>query len=568
MKHLKLLTVFLICAIALVSCEAEIDPANQEINTEVLSGNFSSGPVCDDKPIMKYSSLTEIQNAHKALYDDYQNSGEDVEILRAWEDDRSFYSLRKKDEDMDLGNIPSDPNFDSWSYTSDLILETMLNEDGMIIIGEYLYVWDDGCVIHRIAYDNCSDYKTLLQFAGFVKTYDGSSAAEEEMFKYRNDENISDVDVCTDPRYDFETISELNYPIGNDKPYDVEKSGTKCGLEAHITHDILTHDPLNKTISIKVEANYIAPVGSEPNLGFYISNAADFASIEIIDGSIPSAIGVNWELQDANSFVYPGKWFIIDVDYSTFTTMVPSLLIDLVVNTGLLGGDSCSDMDTLALLLDCPVSISKKPLNAQLGKWLFTLEGLEGSTGGYVLHWDFGDGSPVQTTYNTNTITHTFPTPCNPEIFNVSVTIEKENFCKNSAGTQVSSWDTCKRQQMSEKHKEKYDGRRLKLKIKSKKRFDLFGGGTKIKHLFRYRKKGEKSINSSGDVYLAAGTSCAPESLSSLLPAVSQSGKKRLKQKFKSNNNYFIDLNMPPSVTFTHTNGFSKTLTYIGTCSK
>ena len=114
LKHLKLLTVFLICAIALVSCEAEIDPANQEINTEVLSGNFSSGPVCDDKPIMKYSSLTEIQNAHKALYDDYQNSGEDVEILRAWEDDRSFYSLRKKDEDMDLGNIPSDPNFDSW----------------------------------------------------------------------------------------------------------------------------------------------------------------------------------------------------------------------------------------------------------------------------------------------------------------------------------------------------------------------------------------------------------------------------------------------------------------------
>ena len=104
------------------------------------------------------------------------------------------------------------------------------------------------------------------------------------------------------------------------------------------------------------------------------------------------------------------------------------------------------------------------------------------------------------------------------------------------------------------------------MKIKFTKRHDIFGGETKIKNKFKYRKNGTKTISSSGTIYQLTGTTCNPVNIASVMPTVSQSGKKKLKQKHVGSI-YFVDLNNPYSVTFTHSNGFNHTLTFTEPCS-
>src|SRR5690554_4638566 len=552
---------WLLAAILLVGCQPE--KLNSEIQLDPNNQNsFSSGPTCDGKPIMKFGSLDEIQNTHRDLYNEYSIT-QDEETLNTWEEDLSFYSLRKKDEDMDNGLIPEDPNFDSWNYTSDIILETILNEDGMVIIGEYLYIWDDGCVIYRIPYNNCSDYSTMLSFSEFAKTYDGSPLAQEKMSYFVNDKKISNIDICQDNRFDFETISAENLTIKNDPPRYQTKSGSECGFQAYISHEILSHDAVNSQISIKLKANFIAPIGSDPQSSFYISNVSDFTSVTIVGGSIPGSQNIDWGTQGAG-WAYPGKEVYIDIDYSNYNTYVPLLLVDLVGVLNPMSGNSCKDMDNLSLNLDCPISISKTPLDAKNGKWLFTLEGL-GNAQNYGVTWDFGDGSSPETIMNNNTVIHTFPNPCSVETFNITATIEKLNLCVNTVSTSMQSWDSCKRGKMSEVYKEKVDGKRMKLKIKIKNRWPIFGG-TKIIHKFRYRKNGTKTITPTGPIYVESGLNCTPQDISSIISSESQNGKKRLKQRFISNNKYKIDLETPYSVKFSHSNGFNHTLTFIDTC--
>lgn len=565
MKNFKLMTLWAFCALLLCSCEAELGPV--EVVNGHNEGSFSHGPVCDNKPIMKFSSLGDMQSTYRDLYHEFQAT-QDEANLREWEQVRNFYSLRAKDEDMDNGNIPYDPTFESWEYTSDIILETMLNEEGMVIIGEHLYIWSDGCVIHRIPFSGCSDYDSLLRFSQFVKTYNGSLGDDAEMDHYRNSRKITDINVCDDPRYDFETMSEMNIEVKNDNDKIVEK-GASCGLESHITHRILAHDPVNRVISIELVANHVAPIGSNPNQSFFVSNSAQFTRVEIMPGSTYlDAIGTDWSIMDGSTYIYPGKKLVLEVDYSNYTTIVPFLIIDLKSNVYPMSSQSCHDTDTLSLLLDCPISISKKPLDASNGKWQFTLEGMQTTAGQYMLHWDFGDGSPVESVVGTNVVSHTFPIPCVAEDFTVSVTIEKANECKSTASTVVSSWDTCMRQKATNYHKEKVDGKMLKVKIKTRKRVGIFGGGSKVVHRFRYRKNGTKTIKPFGNISVQSGSFCEPVDIHSLMGEVSQSGKKRLKQKYTSTSNYYVDLDNPYSVLFTHSNGYSRTLTYHTGCSK
>lgn len=563
MKNFKFTAVWIICTILLTGCEPELASVHHELNTNTQN-HFSSGPTCDGKPIMKYGSLGEIQDAHRDLYNEYEAT-QDEQTLNDWEDNLSFYSLRKKDEDMDNGIIPEDPNFESWNYTSDIILETILNQDGMVIIDGFLYLWDDGCVIHRIPYNSCSDYDTMLDFSTFIRSYDGSPAAQEKMSYYVNDKKITNIDTCQDNRFDFETISTENLSIKNDPPRNKAKNGSACGFESYITHEILSHDAVNSRISLKLTANFIAPIGSEPLSSFYISNVSEFTSVTIVAGSIPMSGTIDWKTAGAG-WAYPGKEVYVDINYTDFNTFVPLLLVDLIGTINPLGGDSCTDNDTLALNLNCPISISKKPLDAKNGKWLLTMEGIANAQN-YGVTWDFGDNSPVETVMNDNSVIHTFPTPCDAENFNVSATLEKLNLCKNTASTTLKSWDTCKRQKMNEVFKQKVDGKRMKLKIKIKNRWAIFGG-TKIIHKFRYRKNGTKTISPTGSIFKSSGMNCVPQDINSIVSSESQSGKKRLKQRFVTNDTYKVDLEMPYSVKFSHSNGFSHTLTYSGTCSK
>lgn len=566
----KILAIFsMLCT--LISCtETERIVDNPNLTTQ--SNDFTQGYICDGKTLFSFNNFQDMQNEYNGLSHDYFNGDEEEQILIDFEDENGFYSLRRKDEEMDEGIIPDEPNFDSFDYTSDDILETFLNEDGMVVIDDFLYLWDDGCVIHKIPYSGCGSYEKMLEFGSFLKTYNGSQGDGEAMLEYRNQDHIEEVNICNDYRYDFENISEnpdvkIDYSI---EPESILKA-SNCGFSAHISYDILAHDPDSGRVSVKFEASTIAPVGSTPLYSFLIDNSDSFDSIEITNASIPSVINSSWAINGGNNFVYPGKWFVVDIVYDITSGWAPFLNVSLLSSVSALSGDSCSSTDNLGVNLACPIGISKESINAANGAWFFTLEGLESYQGSYAITWNFGDGSNSVTTTNVNGINHQFPTPCLTQYFTVTATIEASNLCDNTAqSTTVPAGDSCKRQKMSEKYKtpQKVDGKKAKMKIKIKNRPGIFGGGTKIKHKFRYRKTGTKTITTSGQVFLASGNNCNQEGINTLLSDVSQSGKRKAKQKMVSGNIYMIDLNTPYSVTFRHSNGFSHTLTYIGTCSQ
>ena len=571
MKLLKTTTKFLLfilfTAATLVSCNEKVEPGIFEIVEEGAPFNF--GPSCDGKPIYEFGSLGEVQQEHRLLYNDFVAGNEEEQVLIDWEDAKNFYSLRKKDQEMDEGLIPDEPNFDPFQYTTDEIFETMLNEDGMIIIDGFLYLWDDGCVLHRMPYTDCNSYNTMLSFHTFLSSYSGTTADEEQMIIYRNDDQIEDKDVCADPRFDFETISELSVDVDNTDPPLVTK-GTDCGYEAYIEHDVLSHDTVAQRISIRFEANSIAPIGSNPLYSFYVDNSSNFANVEITNASIPNLINTTWAVNGGDGYVYPGKWFVIEIDYSTSVTLVPFLGVTLVGSSNTVSGDSCIDTNIVSINLECPISISPEPISGLTGDYSFSMEGLEDVMGNYIINWNFGDGSPTVVTNNVNSVIHTFPMPCFAVDYTVTAIIEANGICDNSPqSVTITSGDRCKRAKTDEPSSEDGpSGRKARTKIKIKRRASIFGGGTKIKHKFRYRVQGTKNIAPSGDLHAVAGTACTVIDVSTLTPAVGQAGKKRLKQKYSSSNVYLVDLNTPYSVSFTHTDGYSKTLFYTETCSQ
>jgi len=539
---LKKLIFLTLISLTVFSCYEDAEPLEIAPGPGT-SDTFSDGPICDGKKIFEFLTLDAIQNEHKILYDDFNAGDQNEEILIDYEASKNFYSLRAKDYDMDNGVIPDDPSFDPFDYTSDEILETLLNEDGMVIIGNYLYMWDDGCVIHRMPYNGCTDYSTMLSFKAFADTYSGSTAEQAQLISYRNDDKIEDINICHDYRYDFETISELNFPVDNQHPLPENNDrGTDCGYLTYIEHDVLEVDPIEDTTEIKFTANSIAPMGSSPIYSFYIDNSAQYESITISDASIPEVIGLDWAVLGGDAYVYPGEWFTVIIDYTSEET-VPLLDVRLGGVVFPFSGDSCSDSDDLLLNLQCPISMSKKPINAELGEYSFVIEGLEAFGGAYSITWNFGDGS-TETHYGVNNVTHQFPVPCiGASTYNVTATLSsgsQGSFCSFSPlQASITTFSPCIRLDMSEKYKVKVDG----------------------KNVFRYRKLGTKTIDASGPIFLATGSGCVELDVSLLLSSVSQDGKKRAKQKLTIDNIYGTDLDSPYNVTFTHSNGFSHTLT-------
>ncbi|NQY06031.1 MAG: hypothetical protein HRT68_07545 [Flavobacteriaceae bacterium] len=191
---------------------------------------------------------------------------------------------------------------------------------------------------------------------------------------------------------------------------------------------------------------------------------------------------------------------------------------------------------------------------------------MENVTGPYSVTWNFGDGTTVVTT-NQNSVVHSYGIPCQPFDYTVSAIIESNEICDDRVlTTSAKSYDPCKRRKAVAKHKVNYAGKKVRMKMKIRKRADIFGGATVFKNKMKYRKNGTKTITASGNVDLLTGTVCTPVSMASLMPTVSQSGKKKLKDKLSDGNIYFLDLNTPYSVTFSHSNGFSYTLFYSLSC--
>ena len=98
----------------------------------------------------------------------------------------------------------------------------------------------------------------------------------------------------------------------------------------------------------------------------------------------------------------------------------------------------------------------------------------------------------------------------------------------------------------------KLNGKRLKYKVKHNRTFFSAGYVTRKKFVLRHRVQGDKGISSSGIVYSIQGQSCPQVNINALMPNVTQSGKKKLKQVHNDGVQYSIDLNSPYAVTFTH----------------
>ncbi|WP_452600833.1 hypothetical protein [Pontimicrobium sp. MEBiC06410] len=565
----KIAFCFMLSLFALVGCKQADDFVEESTKNPSTFSKGQVGTSLCGKTILKFADLGHIQNVHTNLYNQYQASGEDEQTLIDFEQAEGLYSLRQKEQDMDDGVIPNDPSFDAFDYTSDDVFAAMLNEDGMVIIGGYLYVFSDGCVAHRIPFKGkgCFAFDVLLHFNDLVKS--GNATNNGSMDFYRNEAGVEDIDICGDPRYDFESISEAGGKFDNDNPR-TEKSGADCGFVANIAHDILAHDPINQTIEIRFDASSIAPAGSNPLYSMLIDNLSDYDSIDITNASIPTLIGIDWTTATggADGFAYPGEWVQILVDYSSATT-APILNARLLGSVAPLSGNSCSDTDSVSIDLACPISMSMQSINATNGEWVYTIEGLEGLSG-YEIVWNFGD-STTTTVNGSNSVTHAYGVPCGTNTYTITATIQKiEGLCKTVvlSPNPVTVFDVCKRRTLSAKYKVNYSGKKVRLKMKIKKQASIFGGKTKFKNVMRYRKTGTKTISSSGTVYLQTGNTCTPTNVASVLPSVNQSGKKRLKQKVKDGNIYYADLNAPYQVQFSHSNGFNYVLTYSETCSE
>ena len=123
-------------------------------------GTVTIHPECNANPILEYSSVADLQAEYNQLKAALDAAGDNQPLID-FETNNAFYSLRNKDEDMDNGIIPIDSTFDSWDYSSDDILQSILNEDGMVIIGNDLYMWSDGCVGFKTPF-SCNNYDGLI----------------------------------------------------------------------------------------------------------------------------------------------------------------------------------------------------------------------------------------------------------------------------------------------------------------------------------------------------------------------------------------------------------------------
>lgn len=547
---------FLILAIQ--SCVYNDSFASQSAVNETLEADFN-GEICDGKKILRFNTLQDLQQEHLNLYQHYVASNEDEQTLIDYENNHNFYSLRKKENDIDDGIIPDDPTFDELAYTFDPILETLLNEDGMIIIGERLYIWDSGCVIQSIPY-SCENYNVLLHFK--VASLNNNVTQMHELFY---DYKMQNINTCDDPQFDFETISENGGRVDvRDVPQAKNKNG--CGYSVVVNKELIGCDNGRNIFKISFES--IEPLGSSNPLNLFYLTAAfgDINDLEFALQNIPGQFaGIPLDFEDENyGYLLPfaGTFYM-----SAPQTMGMQIDITLVSTINLLTGNSCAASDSININLTCPLSIVAEKIyfNSSTAKWSFTFP-IGASCGNSVqkITWDFGDGTPPVTAGPS--IMHEFNQPCNYTEFTVTAsvtgTICGTDYFGDSAISyyfKVPAGNSCNRTSYKfPTYKTSVDGKKMKLSARIKYR----NGKSIFKNIFKWRKPGDKTIKSIGTVYspTANNGSCVQVDISTLVPPKTTNGKKRNKQKVKVYSINNINANDPYKVQFTHSSGFSYTL--------
>ena len=156
---------------------------------------------CDDKSILKFSSLLALSLEHGDLREEYFDRDEDEKVLINYENLYHHYSLRKKDND-----IPSAQ--DTAASQNYKAFTAILNQDGMLILEEELYIYIyDGCIYCTTDY-SCENYKAMIEYRNLLIEYNTNPSVKllREIRDIRNEYDISE-DEC----YVLELENESDY---------------------------------------------------------------------------------------------------------------------------------------------------------------------------------------------------------------------------------------------------------------------------------------------------------------------------------------------------------------------
>lgn len=552
LKSIGLILVF-ISSLAYLSChEEEVFSEEQAASARPMAFN---GEICNGKKILRFNTLAELQQEHLQLFQQYEAGNQEEQILVDYEDSHNFYSLRKKEQDMDNGIIPNDPTFDETLFTFDPILETLLNQDGMIIIGERLYIWDTGCLIQSIPF-SCSNYGKLLDFHNAAKT--NSTDVMHNIFINNKMQNVN---TCDDNNYDFESISENRGKVEPNK--FKTKSKNSCGYEVIVNSELKTCTEEWNTFYISYQD--IKPLNANNPLNFYYISSAfgDLDGLEFSYNGLPGTFfAIPLTSEDQNyGYVLP---FI-----STFYMRIPagdlnSFTINLLSSIGLLQGNSCPSFDSVTIDNNCPFSILaiKGNANSSQATWTFSIPQTAGCPiGEGKVTWNFGDGTIVT---GGPSIIHVYSMPCKMQHLTVTAIIGGIT-CgttdKLLTKGNIPYGNPCMRGNYKfPTYKTTYNGKKLKLTAKIKTRNS---GKVVFANLFKWRKDGTKTIKSIGSIYnpTANNGGCQQVDIASVIGTKVTTGKKRNKQREKRSSLFHINAEDPYKVIFTHSDGFNHTLT-------
>lgn len=515
---------------------------------------FTAGKDCNGEKILAFASISDLQSEYNLLADDFLAAGGDEQKLRDWETSKNFYSLRTKDERMDDGLIPYEPDFDSWNYTSNEVFEAMLSASGMIIINNELYMWSDGCQGLKTPFA-CSKIGVLVTLENHLSTYASLSVPDDNMtasiISIMHDNDVSFVDLCDDVRFDFETIhsgiiGEVNYQ----NPGNLRDQVSSCGTLVNTILSITSNDPLTQKATVRIEAQ-----GLHDHNPMYLIGIDDpLNAVKIVNGSNSSFINMAWNLIPNIPFLdiqgYPGKWVEVEVDYSSQSI----LKIYSVMITGPLSS-ICIANDGREIDLNCPLFLNYPFSDASTGEYHFSIEGMTpNQIGNALITWEFGDGSTTQTNAAVD-VHHTYTLPCFSEEYTVSATINKPNgMCKTVLSETIKIVNSCATQYVALSHKQKISGKRAKVKTVFK--YNATFGFTKFKNKFRWRKNGDKYITPSPSMTFnqVIGSTCT-NGVSHPLGSAMSNGKKTLKQNgFYFGQKFIFNRNDTYEIEFSHSN--------------
>ena len=559
-KYLAIIFSLAFTFLMIQSCSnSDMSPSETEIINSETRG--IKAKKCNGKKVLVFNSLAELQQEHYALYQEYLTANEDEQVLIDFENNYNFYSLRKKENDMDDEVIPYDPSFDETEYTFDPVFETLLNQDGMIVIDGRLYLWSSGCVVQSVPF-TCDNYISLLEFRTAALINDPILSYQLYM-----DLKMELLNICDAIEYDFEYVSENGGSV-DVKDIPTTKDNNGCGYDVVLNKELISCE--NGRDIFKISFESIAPFGSSNPINLFYINGI-FGNLEQIEYGfdllgpfVPIPLNINNTNYGYLVPTYGELSFYMSVPQTP--GMQIGIALSSAVNIGTGNGCLASDVNNIDMTCSFDIVATKIEVSNDMAEWMFSLPTGDAACGNIITQvlWNFGDGSPEVITTSTS-ISHVFTVPCLKTEYLVSAVVTGTICGQNLEGQlyniRIPAGNACNRRTYKFPTKKfKIQGKRVKLASKIKKR----GTQTIVKTKFKGRFLGDKTIETVGNFHSPNANNsgaCNIIDVATLVPSKVTSGKKRNRQKVKIASINHINALDKYHIFFSHSNGFSYTLT-------